>query len=42
MSNELGKPENDLAIFGEGNTSAKFPDADRFWVKTKRERTAYY
>ena len=33
MSNELGKPENDLAIFGEGNTSAKTEEGDRFWVK---------
>ena len=33
MSNELGKPENDLAIFGEGNTSAKAEEGDRFWVK---------
>lgn len=32
MSRELGLPENDLAIFGEGNTSALEGD-DRFWVK---------
>ncbi len=33
MSHELGKPEHDLAIFGEGNTSAKSGEGDRFWVK---------
>lgn len=32
MSHELGRPENDLAIYGEGNTSA-LESEDRFWVK---------
>ena len=32
MSRELGLPENDLAIFGEGNTSTLVAD-DRFYVK---------
>jgi len=32
MSRELGLPENDLAIYGEGNTSAREGE-DRFWVK---------
>ena len=32
MSHELGCPENDLAIYGEGNTSALETD-NRFWVK---------
>ena len=32
MSRELGLPENDLAIYGEGNTSA-LEGEDRFWVK---------
>jgi rhamnose utilization protein RhaD (predicted bifunctional aldolase and dehydrogenase) len=32
MSCELGRPENDLAIYGEGNTSA-LEGEDRFWVK---------
>ncbi len=33
MSLELGKPENDYVILGEGNTSAKFEDGN-FLVKT--------
>jgi rhamnose utilization protein RhaD (predicted bifunctional aldolase and dehydrogenase) len=33
MSRELGLPEHDLAIFGEGNTSAKADDGAHFWVK---------
>ncbi|MHB9133186.1 MAG: class II aldolase/adducin family protein [Armatimonadota bacterium] len=32
MSRELGLPERDLAILGEGNTSA-LVDGDKFWVK---------
>jgi rhamnose utilization protein RhaD (predicted bifunctional aldolase and dehydrogenase) len=32
MSAELGAPAHDLAILGEGNTSAR-TDADTFWVK---------
>lgn len=32
LSHELGKPENDFAILGEGNTSARL-DADTFLVK---------
>ena len=32
LSHELGKPENDYAILGEGNTSAKV-DGETFWVK---------
>ena len=32
MSNNLGRPELDYAILGEGNTSAG-ADADTFWVK---------
>lgn len=32
MSRELGKPESDLAILGEGNTSVKLDDG-AFWVK---------
>jgi len=32
MSRELGKPENDYVILGEGNTSAKIDD-DSFFVK---------
>jgi len=32
MSHELGLPENDLAMYGEGNTSA-LEGEDRFWVK---------
>jgi rhamnose utilization protein RhaD (predicted bifunctional aldolase and dehydrogenase) len=32
MSRNLGRPERDLVILGEGNTSAKV-DADTFWVK---------
>jgi rhamnose utilization protein RhaD (predicted bifunctional aldolase and dehydrogenase) len=32
MSAELGSPANDLAILGEGNTSARV-DAETFWVK---------
>jgi rhamnose utilization protein RhaD (predicted bifunctional aldolase and dehydrogenase) len=32
MSRELGKPENDYVILGEGNTSAKIDD-DYFFVK---------
>lgn len=32
MSRELGKPEHDLAMLGEGNTST-LVDGDRFWVK---------
>jgi L-ribulose-5-phosphate 4-epimerase len=32
MSAELGAPTHDLAILGEGNTSARF-DEDTFWVK---------
>jgi rhamnose utilization protein RhaD (predicted bifunctional aldolase and dehydrogenase) len=32
MSNNLGRPELDYAILGEGNTSAR-ADADTFWVK---------
>jgi rhamnose utilization protein RhaD (predicted bifunctional aldolase and dehydrogenase) len=32
LSRELGKPEHDLAILGEGNTSVKLDD-DAFWVK---------
>ncbi len=32
LSRELGLPANDLAIFGEGNTSA-LDGEDRFWVK---------
>lgn len=31
MSHELGRPENDLAMYGEGNTSAK--EGENFWVK---------
>ena len=33
MSNNLGRPELDYAILGEGNTSAR-ADADTFWVKS--------
>jgi rhamnose utilization protein RhaD (predicted bifunctional aldolase and dehydrogenase) len=33
MSNELGRPELDYVILGEGNTSAR-ADSDSFWVKT--------
>ena len=33
LSNTLGKPENDFAILGEGNTSAR-ADADTFYVKS--------
>ncbi len=32
LSNTLGKPENDFAMLGEGNTSAR-ADADTFYVK---------
>lgn len=32
MSQELGKPAHDLAILGEGNTSAR-ADAETFWIK---------
>jgi rhamnose utilization protein RhaD (predicted bifunctional aldolase and dehydrogenase) len=32
MSNQLGQPEFDYAILGEGNTSARADD-DTFWVK---------
>ncbi|OPZ81995.1 MAG: short chain dehydrogenase [bacterium ADurb.Bin429] len=32
LSRELGKPEHDLAILGEGNTSVKLDDG-AFWVK---------
>ena len=32
MSNNLGKPDLDYVILGEGNTSAR-ADADTFWVK---------
>lgn len=32
MSFEIGKPENDYVILGEGNTSAKIDD-DRFYIK---------
>ena len=32
LSHELGHPDNDYAILGEGNTSAKV-DAESFWVK---------
>ena len=32
MSRELGHPQAELAILGEGNTSALLP-GDRFWVK---------
>jgi rhamnose utilization protein RhaD (predicted bifunctional aldolase and dehydrogenase) len=32
MSNELGAPQNDYVILGEGNTSARADDAS-FWVK---------
>lgn len=32
LSRELGKPEHDLAILGEGNTSVKLGDG-AFWVK---------
>ena len=32
MSAELGSPDRDLAILGEGNTSAR-ADAETFWVK---------
>jgi rhamnose utilization protein RhaD (predicted bifunctional aldolase and dehydrogenase) len=32
LSRELGKPEHDLAILGEGNTSVKLDDGT-FWVK---------
>ena len=32
LSRELGRPEYDLAIAGEGNTSAR-ESADTFWVK---------
>jgi rhamnose utilization protein RhaD (predicted bifunctional aldolase and dehydrogenase) len=32
MSRNLGRPELDYVILGEGNTSARF-DADTFWVK---------
>ncbi|MHB0936288.1 MAG: class II aldolase/adducin family protein [Armatimonadota bacterium] len=31
MSHELGRPENDLAMYGEGNTSAR--EGENFWVK---------
>ncbi|MHB9024941.1 MAG: class II aldolase/adducin family protein [Armatimonadota bacterium] len=33
MSHELGLPENDLAMFGEGNTSARAEEENRFYVK---------
>jgi len=32
MSHELGRPEHDLAMYGEGNTSAREGE-DNFWVK---------
>lgn len=32
LSHELGRPENDYAILGEGNTSARADDST-FWVK---------
>ncbi|MEM7626089.1 MAG: class II aldolase/adducin family protein [Planctomycetota bacterium] len=32
LSHELGRPENDYAILGEGNTSARADD-ESFWVK---------
>jgi rhamnose utilization protein RhaD (predicted bifunctional aldolase and dehydrogenase) len=32
MSNEIGRPERDFVILGEGNTSAAAGDGT-FWVK---------
>ena len=32
LSNNLGQPEHDYAILGEGNTSARV-DEQTFWVK---------
>ena len=39
LSRSLGHPENDYAILGEGNTSAR-ADAETFWVKASGQRLA--
>lgn len=39
MSRELGAPQNDYAILGEGNTSVR-ADAESFWVKASGTQLA--